>query len=138
MGKKLPWVTRINRNFTYGSSGFDDRTLFQKALLSVALFARQMNCFIQREGVFAGQCSELCGALHGYMPIMVEAVSPETYAAHAKKSAWIHGHTESVCSGGSTFSCCRDSTWRLNSIRRKENRVTEIAVPLCVHVYTFL
>jgi len=45
----------------------------------------RMNCFIQREGVFAGQCSELCGALHGYMPIAIEAVSPETYAAHAKK-----------------------------------------------------
>merc|ERR1719164_166028 len=45
----------------------------------------KMHCFIQREGVFYGQCSELCGALHGYMPICVEAVSPETYAAHAKK-----------------------------------------------------
>merc|ERR1712182_73671 len=45
----------------------------------------KMHCFIQREGVFYGQCSELCGALHGYMPIVVEAVSPETYAAHAKK-----------------------------------------------------
>merc|ERR1719373_194216 len=41
--------------------------------------------FIQREGVFYGQCSELCGALHGFMPIVVEAVSPETYAAHARK-----------------------------------------------------
>merc|ERR1712032_698564 len=41
--------------------------------------------FIQREGVFYGQCSELCGALHGMMPIVVEAVSPETYAAHARK-----------------------------------------------------
>jgi cytochrome c oxidase subunit 2 len=45
----------------------------------------KMHCFIQREGVFYGQCSELCGALHGYMPICIEAVSPETYAAHAKK-----------------------------------------------------
>jgi len=41
--------------------------------------------FIQREGVFYGQCSELCGALHGFMPMVVEAVSPEAYAAHAKK-----------------------------------------------------
>merc|ERR1719336_2578058 len=40
--------------------------------------------FIQREGVFYGQCSELCGTLHGFMPIVVEAVSPETYAAHAR------------------------------------------------------
>lgn len=46
---------------------------------------QKINLFIQREGVFYGQCSELCGALHGFMPIVVEAVSPQTYAAHAKK-----------------------------------------------------
>merc|ERR1719327_941082 len=45
----------------------------------------KFHCFIQREGVFYGQCSELCGTLHGFMPIVVEAVSPETYAAHAKQ-----------------------------------------------------
>ncbi|GIX62740.1 cytochrome c oxidase subunit 2, putative [Babesia caballi] len=45
----------------------------------------RVNTFIMREGVFYGQCSEMCGTLHGFMPIVVEAVSPETYAAHAKK-----------------------------------------------------
>lgn len=45
----------------------------------------KINTFIMREGVFYGQCSELCGTLHGFMPIVVEAVSPEVYAAHAKK-----------------------------------------------------
>jgi len=45
----------------------------------------RINMFIQREGVFYGQCSELCGALHGFMPIVVEAVSPEVFAAHARK-----------------------------------------------------
>mmetsp|Transcript_82024 Transcript_82024/g.219500 ORF Transcript_82024/g.219500 Transcript_82024/m.219500 type:complete len:109 (+) Transcript_82024:180-506(+) len=45
----------------------------------------RINCFVQREGVFYGQCSELCGSLHGFMPICIEAVSPEVYAAHAKK-----------------------------------------------------
>ena len=45
----------------------------------------KFNCFIQREGCYYGQCSELCGALHGYMPICIEAVSPETYAAHSSK-----------------------------------------------------
>jgi cytochrome c oxidase subunit 2 len=45
----------------------------------------RVNCFIQREGVFYGQCSELCGTLHGFMPIVVEAVAPEVYAAHARK-----------------------------------------------------
>ena len=36
---------------------------------------------IDRPGVYFGQCSELCGARHAYMPIVIEAVSPERYAA---------------------------------------------------------
>jgi cytochrome c oxidase subunit 2 len=35
--------------------------------------------FIKREGVFYGQCSELCGANHAFMPIVVEAVSLDNY-----------------------------------------------------------
>ncbi len=36
---------------------------------------------VEREGVYFGQCSELCGARHGYMPIAVEVVSEAKYAA---------------------------------------------------------
>jgi cytochrome c oxidase subunit II len=36
---------------------------------------------VNRPGVYFGQCSELCGARHGYMPIAVEVVSPEQFAA---------------------------------------------------------
>jgi len=36
---------------------------------------------IDREGVYYGQCSELCGVNHAYMPIAVEAVSKEKFAA---------------------------------------------------------
>ena len=32
-----------------------------------------------REGVYFGQCSELCGIAHAYMPITVKVVSPEAY-----------------------------------------------------------
>jgi heme/copper-type cytochrome/quinol oxidase subunit 2 len=39
----------------------------------------QVFCFIQREGVFYGQCSELCGVNHGFMPIAVKAVTLEKY-----------------------------------------------------------
>lgn len=35
----------------------------------------QTSFFAKREGVFFGQCSELCGVNHGFMPIVVEAVS---------------------------------------------------------------
>jgi cytochrome c oxidase subunit II len=33
----------------------------------------------EREGVFYGQCSELCGSKHAYMPIAVEVVSQERF-----------------------------------------------------------
>jgi cytochrome c oxidase subunit II len=33
----------------------------------------------QREGTYYGQCSELCGRLHGFMPIQVEVVSQAFY-----------------------------------------------------------
>ena len=36
---------------------------------------------IDKPGVYFGQCSELCGARHGYMPIAVEAVPPAQFAA---------------------------------------------------------
>jgi cytochrome c oxidase subunit II len=35
---------------------------------------------VDREGVYFGQCSELCGPKHGYMPIAVEVVSKEKFA----------------------------------------------------------
>lgn len=35
----------------------------------------QTSALIQREGVFYGQCSELCGVNHSAMPIVIEAVS---------------------------------------------------------------
>ncbi len=34
-----------------------------------------------REGMYYGQCSRLCGANHAYMPIAVRIVSPDAYAS---------------------------------------------------------
>ena len=31
----------------------------------------QVNLFIKRIGVFFGQCSEICGVNHGFMPIVI-------------------------------------------------------------------
>lgn len=38
----------------------------------------------EREGVYYGQCSELCGRNHAFMPIAVKAVSPDKFAAWAE------------------------------------------------------
>ncbi|MCB1398881.1 MAG: cytochrome c oxidase subunit II [Rhodobacteraceae bacterium] len=53
-----------------------------------------------KEGVYFGQCSELCGQAHAYMPIVVKVVSEEVYAdwlARAKNDfAAVEGDTPSV------------------------------------------
>lgn len=44
---------------------------------------------IPQEGIYRGQCTELCGAYHGFMPVVVHAVSPDEFSAwlDAKRSA---------------------------------------------------
>jgi len=39
----------------------------------------QLAVYIKRQGVFYGQCSELCGVSHGMMPITIRAVNLEDY-----------------------------------------------------------
>lgn len=39
----------------------------------------QTSVVTQRAGTFYGQCSELCGVYHGFMPIVVEAVELDAY-----------------------------------------------------------
>ncbi len=43
---------------------------------------------VEQEGIYFGQCSELCGKDHAYMPIVVKAVSQEKY------DAWLKGAKE--------------------------------------------
>ncbi len=49
--------------------------------------------FIKEPGVYYGQCSELCGARHGYMPITVEALPRPQY------NAWVLTQSGGVIDG---------------------------------------
>jgi len=42
----------------------------------------------EQSGTYRGQCAELCGAGHGYMPIVVEVVEPEAY------QVWVQSRSE--------------------------------------------
>lgn len=53
----------------YGIPGFIKDTWFQA----------------DEAGIFRGQCSQICGKEHGYMPIVVEAKNPVDYAAWVKE-----------------------------------------------------
>jgi len=50
----------------------------------------QTSLDINREGVYYGQCSELCGVNHAFMPIAVEGVSLEAYIS------WLLAQTENA------------------------------------------
>lgn len=39
----------------------------------------QFSIFVNREGVFYGQCSEICGILHSSMPIVIESKSTDQF-----------------------------------------------------------
>jgi heme/copper-type cytochrome/quinol oxidase subunit 2 len=39
----------------------------------------QISVLVNREGVFFGQCSEICGILHSSMPIVIESISFEKF-----------------------------------------------------------
>jgi cytochrome c oxidase subunit 2 len=41
---------------------------------------------IEEPGMYYGQCSELCGDLHGFMPIMVRAVSKDEFKAWTQQA----------------------------------------------------
>jgi cytochrome c oxidase subunit 2 len=47
-------------------------------------FINQMWTVIDKPGTYRGQCAELCGAKHGFMPIVLEAMEPEQYKEWVK------------------------------------------------------
>ncbi|WP_170416687.1 cytochrome c oxidase subunit II [Ruegeria atlantica] len=51
----------------------------------------------EKEGVYFGQCSELCGKDHAYMPITVKVVSEEAY------EQWLQGALEEYAGQPATF-----------------------------------
>jgi cytochrome c oxidase subunit 2 len=50
----------------------------------------QVSLYLKREGIFYGQCSEICGANHGFMPIVVEGVTLDNYVE------WISNKLEEI------------------------------------------
>nr|APX39762.1 cytochrome c oxidase subunit 2 [Lachnaia tristigma] len=46
----------------------------------------QASFLISRPGLFFGQCSEICGANHSFMPIVLESISPTNFIK------WIHNN----------------------------------------------
>ena len=50
-------------------------------------FVNELWTRIETPGVYRGQCAELCGRDHGFMPIVVHALPPDEYRAWAEQQA---------------------------------------------------
>ncbi|WP_319941213.1 cytochrome c oxidase subunit II [Sphingomonas glaciei] len=58
---------------------------------------------VDKPGVYFGQCSELCGARHAFMPIAIEVVAPERFAQWVStKGGTMPGATPAVAPADST------------------------------------
>lgn len=53
----------------------------------------ELPMYIEKEGLYFGQCSEICGVGHAYMPITIHAVSPDEFKVWANnaQSARLNG-----------------------------------------------
>ena len=57
---------------------------------------------VTEEGTFNGQCSEICGVNHGFMPIEVNVVSKEAFKAWVANGGSFPTQYSDISVGGST------------------------------------
>jgi len=68
---------------------------------------------VEKEGIYRGQCAELCGKDHGFMPIVVEVVSAEKY------SAWVGEQKKKLSAAADDPA----KTWDLAELRARGEKV---------------
>ncbi|QWD26509.1 cytochrome c oxidase subunit II [Polynucleobacter paneuropaeus] len=89
VGKKIRLITTANdviHSWTIPAFGVKQD--------AIPGFVRDTWFRADRIGTFRGQCSELCGAEHAFMPIVVKVVSPEDY------TAWVADKQKATTAGG--------------------------------------
>ena len=74
-----------------------------------------------KEGTFRGQCAELCGKDHGFMPIVVEVVSGEKYAA------WVGEQKKKLAA----LADDPNKTWDLASLKERGEKVYQANCVAC-------
>lgn len=76
-------------------------------------FVRDTWFRIDKPGTYRGQCAELCGKDHGFMPIVVVAKSPDDYAA------WLRARKQAVAASADN----PNKTWTLAELKARGEKV---------------
>ena len=76
-------------------------------------FVNEASTFVTEPGIYRGQCAELCGKDHGFMPIVVEVKSEEDYAL------WLAQKQEEAAAEREL----RDKVWTLDELMVRGEKV---------------
>ena len=76
-------------------------------------FINEMWTNIEKEGIYRGQCAELCGRNHGFMPIVVHAKSETEY------NAWVSAQLAAVEAEAQSI----DRQWSMDELMTRGERV---------------
>jgi cytochrome c oxidase subunit 2 len=76
-------------------------------------FIRDTAFRADKEGIYRGQCAELCGKEHGFMPVVVEVVSQEKY------TAWVGEQKKKLAAAAEDPS----KKWELAELRARGEKV---------------
>ncbi len=84
-------------------------------------FIKEVWFKVDQPGVYRGQCAELCGKAHGFMPIVVEAVTEEKY------NAWLVAKNEEA----KTAAAGSDKEWTKDDLVAQGKIVYEKNCAVC-------
>ena len=87
-------------------------------------FVRDSWFIAEREGTFRGQCAELCGKEHGFMPVVVEVMSDAKYAA------WVADQKKKVAAQADDPS----KIWDLAAMKARGEKVFNSTCAVCHQV----
>ena len=84
-------------------------------------FVNEVWARVDEPGVYRGQCAELCGKDHGYMPIVVQAVAPEEF------DKWVSLQKDKAASAEASAG----KTWTQNELMEKGKKVYASTCAAC-------
>lgn len=84
-------------------------------------FVNEMWARVDEPGVYRGQCAELCGKDHGYMPVVVQAVSQQDF------DKWVSVQKDKVAA----TEAAAGKTWSRDELMEKGKKVYASACAAC-------
>lgn len=78
-----------------------------------------------KPGIYRGQCAELCGVKHGFMPIVVDAKTPEDF------EVWLKEQKAASASSAQSAAANANKTWTKDELMAEGEKEYQIVCKMC-------